>query len=252
MPPLRSVPNQGNEWSCTAYAICNIINAFKYPKWASAGLERTDLNGSEFFHLVNSEYPADLQGALTPPMALNYAQKAGYISTFHMLKAPQLNRNTLNQLLAIGAQVMIVVNRVNREQTDQTGIITWQERWNLAHTMAIHHYEASKDAYLVMNSYGEEWWNGGYCYLKAEDVAKLSQAYVVMDSDDSGKFHQLLYTTKIRSVVHTLSEQWKYGTEKEQKAMNFANTMLRKICLWQDHQWNMSKEQVLDFVRKHF
>ena len=72
---LKTIPDQGDEGSCTAFAMCNIINGYKDPKWKAAGVEREYLNGSEFFALVNSKYPAEIQGALTADMALLHAKE---------------------------------------------------------------------------------------------------------------------------------------------------------------------------------
>ena len=104
-----------------------------------------------------------------------------------------------------------------------------------------------------MNSWGEERGLKGYFIADDDELDYcLSQVYVVIDSDDTDRMGQLLYKKKISEAVNILSNQWKYGSKKEQEAMNFANTMLRKLCLNQDHQWNMSKDQVLDFMNKNF
>lgn len=62
----------------------------------------------------------------------------------------------------------------------------------------------------------------------------------------------MLYKSKIRTAVNLLSENWKYADADEKEAMNFANTMLRKVCLKQDHQYNMSKEKLQRFIDKYF
>ncbi|MDO4714639.1 MAG: hypothetical protein Q4B28_08675 [bacterium] len=36
---LHTIPDQGNEGSCTAFALCNLINGYKDPKRKAAGGE---------------------------------------------------------------------------------------------------------------------------------------------------------------------------------------------------------------------
>lgn len=105
----------------------------------------------------------------------------------------------------------------------------------------------------MVNSRGDTRGDNGYFYMRYEDMADfIDQIYVVHDSDDTENFNRLLYKTKILTVINTLSEQWQYGTEDEKKALNFANTMLRKVVYGQDHQYNMSKKDLINFINKYF
>lgn len=250
---LKIIPDQGNEGSCTAFALCNIINWYKDPKWKAAGGEWEYLDGTEFFQLVNSKYPADLQGALTPPMALKYAKEVGYIADYQALTANQQNSATIKKLLKAGFLLLVVLTKVDRKKTEADGVLTRRTTGGgFAHSLCSCTLDHNDNVKFV-NSWGEERGLDGYFIADDEELDYcLSQAYVVIDSNDTENMNQLLYKKKISEAVNILSNQWKYGNKKEQEAMNFANTMLRKLCLWQNHQRNMSKAQVLNFVNKNF
>lgn len=105
----------------------------------------------------------------------------------------------------------------------------------------------------MVNSRGEERGDNGYFYMKYDEMDEyIDQILVVYDSDDTENFNRLLYKTKILNVINTLSEQRQYASDDEKKALNFANTMLRKVVFSQDHQYNMDKKQILDFINKYF
>ena len=105
----------------------------------------------------------------------------------------------------------------------------------------------------MVNSRGKERGDDGYFYMEYKDIYEfIDQIYAVYDSDDTDKMDSLLYKTKILNVINTLSDVWKYATEDEKQALNFANTMLRKVVFSQDHQYNMDKKQILDFINKYF
>ena len=250
---LKIIPDQGDEESCTAFALCNIINWYKDPKWKAAGGEWEYLDGAEFFQLVNSKYPADLQGALTPPMALKYAKEVGYIAGYQALTASQQNSATIKKLLKAGFLLLVVLTKVDRKKTEADGVLTRRTTGGgFAHSLCACTLDRNDNVKFV-NSWGEGRGLEGYFIADDEELDYcLSQAYVVIDSNDTENMNKLLYKKRISEAVNILSNQWRYGSKKEQEAMNFANTMLRKICLNQDHQWNMSKEQVLDFVNRNF
>lgn len=250
---LKVIPDQGDEGSCTAFAMCNIINGYKDPKWREAGGEWDYLDGAMFFQLVNSKYPADLQGALTPPMALKYAKEVWYIAGYQALTANQQNAKTIKKLLKAGFLLLVVLTKVDRKETEMFWSLKRRSTaGGIAHSVCACSVDAGGNIRFV-NSWGEERGLKGYFIADDDELDYcLSQVYVVIDSDDTDRMGQLLYKKKISEAVNILSNQWKYGSKKEQEAMNFANTMLRKLCLGQDHQWNMSKDQVLDFVNKNF
>ncbi len=250
---LKTIPDQWNEWSCTAFALCNIINGYKDPKRRAAWGEWEYLDWSVFFQLVNSKYPADLQGALTPPMALKYAKEVGYIADYRSLTASQQNAKTIKKLLKAGFLLLVVLTKVDRKKTEANGMLTRRTTGGgFAHSLCACRLDHNDNVKFV-NSWGEERGIEGYFIAPDEELDYcLSQAYVVIDSNDTENMNKILYKKRISEAVNILSNQWKYGTVEEKEAMNFANTMLRKICLNQDHQWNMSKEQVLDFVNKNF
>lgn len=79
--------------------MCNIINGYKDPKRKKEGAEWDYIDGAKFFELVNSKYPLELQGALTPTMALQFAKDMGYIADYKMLKKNQENAKTIKGLL---------------------------------------------------------------------------------------------------------------------------------------------------------
>ena len=80
----------------------------------------------------------------------------------------------------------------------------------------------------------------------------VSWVNLVVDADDKENMAKLNYRNMLSKAVKIISGQRKYGTEEEKKAMNFANTMIRKLCLGQNHQYNMSKADLLKFINKHF
>lgn len=79
----------------------------------------------------------------------------------------------------------------------------------------------------------------------------VSRAQIVFDSSDKENMAKLNYKNMLSKAIKIISDQWKYGTEDEQQAMNFANSMLRKVCLKQNHQYNMDKKKATDFINKH-
>ena len=80
----------------------------------------------------------------------------------------------------------------------------------------------------------------------------VSWVNLVVDADDKENMAKLNYRNMLSKAVKIISGQRKYGTEEEKKAMNFANTMIRKLCLGQNHQYNMSKADLLRFINKYF
>ena len=110
---IKEIPNQRDEAACTAFALCSIINGFKDPKYKAEGLEREYLNGSDFFALVNSKYPDDIQGSLTTTQALVYAKEMGYIREYTSLKQDQTNYEVFKLMLKAGALLLLNVNKIN-------------------------------------------------------------------------------------------------------------------------------------------
>ena len=80
----------------------------------------------------------------------------------------------------------------------------------------------------------------------------VSWAQIVFDSSDKENMAKLNYRNMLSKAIKIISDQRKYGTEDEKKAMNFANSMLRKVCLNQNHQYNMDKKKAVDFINKYF
>lgn len=186
-------------------------------------------------------------------MALKYAKEVGYIAGYQALTTSQQNSTTIKKLLKAGFLLLVVLTKVDRKKTEADGVLTRRTTGGgFAHSLCACTLDRNDNVKFV-NSWGEERGLEGYFIAPDEELDYcLSQAYVVIDSNDTENMNQLLYKKKISEAVNTLSNQWKYGNKKEQEAMNFANTMLRKLCLGQDHQWNMNKEQVLDFVNRNF
>nr|DAP44788.1 MAG TPA: peptidase [Bacteriophage sp.] len=105
----------------------------------------------------------------------------------------------------------------------------------------------------VLNSRGEEFGDRGYFYIRAEDIPQMvSWVDLVVDADDKENMAKLNYRNMVSKAIKILSAQRKYGTEDEQQAMNFANSMLRKVCLQQNHQYNMDKKKATDFINRYF
>ena len=80
----------------------------------------------------------------------------------------------------------------------------------------------------------------------------VSWVNLVVDADDKENMAKLNYRNMLSKAIKIISDQWKYGTEDEQQAMNFANSMLRKVCLNQNHQYNMDKKKATDCINKYF
>ncbi|MDO4713967.1 MAG: hypothetical protein Q4B28_04985 [bacterium] len=190
---------------------------------------------------------------MTPDMALKYAKDVGYIAAYRSLTKEQMKAATIKKLLKSGYLLLVVLTKVDRETTKDMGMLTRRTTsGGFAHSVCACDLDELGDVKFV-NSRGENWGRGGYFSAPDEELDYcLSQAYVVLDTDDTVKMSKLLYKKRLWDAVQIISNQWKYGTDEEKKAMNFANSMLRKVCLQQNHQWNMSKEQVLDFVQKNF
>lgn len=251
---LREIPNQGSEGSCTAFALCNIINWFKEPKYKEHWLERDAIKGHDYFSLVNSTYPLELQGALAPIQALVYAQNNGYISMYEQLFIEKLTTRKITKLLEGWFLFLIVVNKCNWDKTENDKIMVRQVGGKrLSHSVVIVDYDDEKQQYKLVNSRWDKRGEDGYFYMKYDDLKFfVTQMFAVYDSDDTGNFERLLYKTKILTAVNILSEQRKRGTEEEKKAMNFAATILRKVIGGQDHQYNMSKKELVSFINKNF
>ena len=249
---LKEIPDQGTEGSCTAFAMCNIINGFKEPKYKKLWLEWEALDGHEYFNLVNSVYPPELQGSLAPSQAVIYAKNNWFIKYYEQLFIKNMNPLKFKKLLDAGFLFLIVVNKCDWEKTKKTFIATKKEQGGVNHSLALVDYDDKKECFKIVNSWGEEWGDKGYFYMKYEDLNYfVDQIYVILDSDDTENFNRLLYKARILSVVNSLSENWKYWNDNDKKAMNFAATMLRKIVLEQDHQYNMNKNDAIDFINKY-
>lgn len=149
---------------------------------------------------------------------------------------------------------MVTINNCDWDITKKTYIATKRkEPGGLTHSVALVDYDDKKRLFKLVNSRGGERGDNGYFYMKYDELDLfIDQIYAIYDSDDTNNFDRLLYKSKILGVVNTLSEQRKRGTTEEQKALNFAATMLRKIVLGQDHQYNMSKKDLIDFINKYF
>lgn len=250
---IKEIPNQRDEASCTAYALCSIINGFKDPKYKAEGLEREYLNGSDFFALANSKYPEDIQGPLTSTQALVYAKEMGYIREYTSLKQDQTNYEVFKLMLKAGALLLLNVNKINWDAITPSNPVAQFTKWGIPHAVAAVDYNDENKVIKVLNSRGEEFWDHGYFYIRAEDIPQMvSWANLVVDADDKENMAKLNYRNMLSKAIKIISDQRKYGTEDEKKAMNFANTMIRKLCLGQNHQYNMSKADLLKFINKHF
>ena len=254
---LKEIPNQGKEGSCTAFAMCNIINWFKEPKFKEQWLEREAINWHDYFSLVNKTYPEDLQGVLAPIQALVYAKNNGYISFYEFIDFSK-NWDTallIKGLLNQGFLLLCVINKCDRTKTAQTKVcekITETGK-HLPHSVVLVDYDAENQLFKFVNSWGNEWGDAGYFYMKFEDVQYfISQMYAVFDSDDTANFERMLYKTKILTATSTIGEQRKFATPDEQVAMNLANSVLRKVVLGQNHQYNLNKKQLINLINKYF
>ena len=122
----------------------------------------------------------------------------------------------------------------------------------MPHAVAGVDYDDENQVIKILNSRGEERGDRGYFYIKAADLVQMvSRAQIVFDSSDKENMAKLNYRNMLSKAIKIISDQWKYGTEDEQQAMNFANSMLRKVCLQQNHQYNMDKKKATDFINKH-
>lgn len=250
---IKEIPNQRDEASCTAYALCSIINGFKDPKYRADGLEWEYLNGSDFFALANSKYPEDIQGPLTSTQALVYAKEMGYIREYASLKQDQTTYEVFKLMLKAGALLLLNVNKINRDKISASDPVAQYTLGSIPHAVACVGYNDENKVIKILNSRGEEFGDKGYFYIKAEDIPQMvSWANIVVDADDKENMAKLNYRNMLSKAVKIISGQRKYGTEDEKKAMNFANTMIRKLCLGQNHQYNMSKSALLRFINKYF
>ena len=250
---IKEIPNQRDEAACTAFALCSIINWFKDPKYKAEGLEREYLNGSDFFALVNSKYPADIQGSLTTTQALVYAKEIGYIKDYSVIKLDQITYDMFKLVFKVGALLILNVNKIDREKITPSNPIAQLAKWGVPHAVAGVDYDDENQVIKILNSRGEERGDRGYFYIKAADLAQMvSRAQIVFDSSDKENMAKLNYRNMLSKAIKIISDQWKYGTEDEQQAMNFANSMLRKVCLNQNHQYNMDKKKAVDFINKYF
>lgn len=250
---LKETPDQRDEAACTAYALCSIINGFKDPKYKAEWLEREYLNGSDFFALANSKYPEDIQGPLTSTQALVYAKEMGYIKEYTSFKLEQINYEIFKLMLKAGALLLLNVNKIDRDKITASNPVAQFTKWGIPHAVAGVDYDDENKVIKILNSRGEEFWDRGYFYIRAEDIPQMvSWANIVVDADDKENMAKLNYRNMLSKAVKIISGQRKYGAEDEKKAMNFANTMIRKLCLNQNHQYNMSKADLLRFINKHF
>lgn len=250
---IKEIPNQRDEASCTAYALCSIINGFKDPKYRAEGLEWEYLNGSDFFALANSKYPEDIQGPLTSTQALVYAKEMGYIREYTSLKQGQTNYEVFKLMLKAGALLLLNVNKINWDAITPSNPVAQFTKWGIPHAVAAVDYDDENKVIKILNSRWEEFGDRGYFYIKAEDIPQMvSWVNLVVDADDKENMAKLNYKNMLSKAIKILSAQRKYGTEDEQQAMNFANSMLRKVCLNQNHQYNMDKKKAVDFINKYF
>ena len=122
----------------------------------------------------------------------------------------------------------------------------------MPHAVAAVDFDDENQVIKILNSRGEERGDKGYFYIKYSDLPQMvSRAQIVFDSSDKENMAKLNYRNMLSKAIKIISDQWKYGTEDEQQAMNFANSMLRKICLQQNHQYNMDKKKTIDFINKY-
>lgn len=250
---IKEIPNQRDEASCTAYALCSIINGFKDPKYRAEGLEWEYLNGSDFFALANSKYPEDIQGPLTSTQALIYAKEMGYIREYASLKQDQTTYEVFKLMLKAGALLLLNVNKINRDKISASDPVAKYTLGSIPHAVACVDYDDENKVIKILNSRWEEFGDRGYFYIRAEDIPQMvSWVNLVVDADDKENMAKLNYRNMLSKAIKILSAQRKYGTEDEQQAMNFANSMLRKVCLKQDHQYNMDKKKAVDFINKYF
>ena len=250
---LSKIQDQGKEGSCTAFAMVHIINGFKEPKFKKVWLEREHLDGHEYFNLVNNTYPPELQGSLAPSQAVIYAKNNGFIKYYEQLFTKNLNPTKIKKLLQAGFLFLIVINKRDKEKAKKLPYLMEKAKSWLNHSVVLVDYDDNLKVFKLLNSRGPEWGDNGYFYMNYEDFNYfVDQIYVVLDSDDTENFNKLLYKAKILSVVNTLSETWKYWNEDEKKAMNLAASMLRKVALNQNHQYNMDKKELINLINKYF
>lgn len=186
-------------------------------------------------------------------MALRYAKDVGYIEGYRSLSKDQMNAATIKKLLKSGYLLLVVLTKVDRKATKKYGILTRNTTpGGFAHSVCACDLDELGDVKFV-NSRGVNWGRGGYFSAPdAELNSCISQAYVVLDTDDSAKMDQLLYKKRLSDAVQIISNQWKYGTAEEKEAMNLANTVLRKICLQEDHPYNMDRKKLQKLIEQYF
>nr|DAS95497.1 MAG TPA: cathepsin L [Caudoviricetes sp.] len=149
---IKEIPNQRDEASCTAYALCSIINGFKDPKYRAEGVEWEYLNGSDFFALANSKYPEDIQGPLTSTQALVYAKEMGYIREYASLKQDQTNYEVFKLMLKAGALLLLNVNKINRDKISASDPVAQYTLGSIPHAVACVDYDDENKVIKILNS----------------------------------------------------------------------------------------------------
>lgn len=250
---LETIPDQWDEWACTAFAMCNIINWFKEPKYKKQWLKRDAMDWHQYFDLVNSVYPPEYQWSLAPVQALVYAKNNLFIDMYQQLFVKDMTPLKFKKLLDAWFLFLIVVNKCDWTKTKKSFICEKKQKWWLNHSVAMVWYDDKKQLFKFVNSRWPERWDKWYFYMRYDDINHfIDQIYAVHDSDDKENFQKLLYKSKILSAIQIISDQWQRWTDDEKKAMNFANTMLRKVVMNQNHQYNMSKSDLINFINKYF
>ncbi|MDO4714640.1 MAG: hypothetical protein Q4B28_08680 [bacterium] len=186
-------------------------------------------------------------------MALRYAKDVGYIEGYRSLSKEQMNATTIKKLLKAGYLLLVVLTKVNREATKDMGMLTRRTTpGGFAHSVCACEID-HKDNVKFVNSRGDQRGLEGYFIAPDEELNHcISQAYVVLDTDDTAKMNELLYKKRLWDAVQIISNQRKYGTAEEKEAMNLANTVLRKICLQEDHPYNMDKSKLQKLINQYF
>lgn len=83
-------------------------------------MEREELDGQELFSLVNSKYPDELKGALTPTQAFVYARDEGLIKSWLTLNNDHRKASVVKRMMKQGFLFHFVFTKADRSTAMRT------------------------------------------------------------------------------------------------------------------------------------
>lgn len=197
--------DQGQTPLCTRYALQHDVNAYNI-------IEDIKNEGRVIRQQKNPwEYKDDRPHYLQD--RLSQFKSLGLIEGWVLIQMED-RANLMKKALDMWKLLYTWAAKVNWSKHRKNATIDFTTSW-IWHAFAIVWYEW--DLFKIANSFGTDYGDNGYNYIRASDVGKLMSVYVIIDKDDTGCFQKFKDQQKAKQLLAIAKDL--YGTgNPDQKA----------------------------------